>query len=83
MRTTLTLDPDVAALLERATAERGVSFKAVVNEAIRAGLGQTQAVEYHFVPKALGGVLVDLDHANRLAADLEDEAIVNKLAEGR
>ena len=38
MRTTLTLDPDVAALAERMRRVRGQSFKAVVNEALRCGL---------------------------------------------
>ena len=38
MRTTLTLDPDVAALAERMQRARGQSFKAIVNEALRSGL---------------------------------------------
>ena len=38
MRTTLTLDPDVAALAERMQRVRGQSFKAIVNEALRSGL---------------------------------------------
>ena len=38
MRTTLTLDPDVAALAKRVQRERGQRFKAVVNEALRCGL---------------------------------------------
>jgi len=38
MRTTLTLDDDVAALLERICRTRKVSLKAVVNEALRQGL---------------------------------------------
>ena len=38
MRTTLTLDEDVAILLERARAERGASMKEVVNDALRRGL---------------------------------------------
>ena len=38
MRTTLTLDDDVAALLERAIAQRRSSLKEVVNEALREGL---------------------------------------------
>ncbi len=33
MRTTITLDPDVAALVQRAMAERGLGFKEAVNEA--------------------------------------------------
>ena len=38
MRTTLTLDPDVAALAQRMQRARGRSFKAIVNEALRQGL---------------------------------------------
>ena len=38
MRTTLTLDPDVAALAERMRRVRGQSLKAIVNEALRNGL---------------------------------------------
>ncbi len=38
MRTTLTLDPDVAVLAERMQRRSGRSFKAVVNEALRCGL---------------------------------------------
>jgi len=38
MRTTLTLDPDNAARLERLRKERNASLKDVVNDAIRRGL---------------------------------------------
>ena len=38
MRTTLTLDTDVAVALERLRKARRVSLKAVVNEALRRGL---------------------------------------------
>jgi hypothetical protein len=38
VRTTLTLEPDVAARLKAAVKSRRRSFKAVVNEALRAGL---------------------------------------------
>ncbi|MBC5799285.1 MAG: ribbon-helix-helix protein, CopG family [Candidatus Eremiobacteraeota bacterium] len=37
MRTTITLDSDVAARLERAARERGISFKEAVNSALRRG----------------------------------------------
>ena len=40
MRTTLSLDEDVAALLTRARAERKAGLKQVVNEALRQGLTQ-------------------------------------------
>jgi hypothetical protein len=38
MRTTLTLDPDVAALLKKAVAKGDRSFKDLVNAALRKGL---------------------------------------------
>ena len=38
MRTTLTLDDDVAALLKRAMKQNGQSLKAQVNQALRLGL---------------------------------------------
>jgi hypothetical protein len=38
MRTTLTLDPDVVALLEQVQAERNKTFKETVNAALRHGL---------------------------------------------
>ena len=38
MRTTLTLDPDVAALLERVRGQGGLSLKEAVNEGLRRGL---------------------------------------------
>lgn len=37
MRTTITLDPDVARDVERRMAEEGLSFKRVVNDALRRG----------------------------------------------
>ena len=43
MRTTLTLDPDVAALLKKALAQGDQTFKEVVNTALRKGLETSQA----------------------------------------
>ena len=43
MRTTLTLDKDVAIALERLRKARKASLKEVVNEALRHGLGQMSA----------------------------------------
>lgn len=42
MRTTLTLDDDVAVRLEQEVRKRGDSFKAVVNDLLRAGLDARQ-----------------------------------------
>lgn len=43
MRTTLTLDKDVAVLLERLRKARGATLKDVVNEALREGLKRMAA----------------------------------------
>jgi Arc/MetJ family transcription regulator len=84
VRTTVTLDPDTRALVERAMRERGLSFKEAVNEAIRAGLGGTGARECGFTtPRELGPARVDLTKALGLAADLEDAALTRRLLEGR
>jgi hypothetical protein len=40
MRATLTLVDDVAVLLEKTRRAKGVSFKQIVNEALRVGLSQ-------------------------------------------
>jgi hypothetical protein len=43
MRTTLTLDDDVAALIARMRRDRKLSLKALINEALRQGLKQMTA----------------------------------------
>jgi hypothetical protein len=43
MRTTLTLDPDVAVLLQRLQREREASLKSIINEALRRGLKEMTA----------------------------------------
>jgi hypothetical protein len=42
VRTTLTIDADVAALLKREVRKSGEPFKQVVNRALRAGLSASQ-----------------------------------------
>ncbi len=87
MRTTLTLDEDLAAALKAAAHRAGRPFKTVVNEALRAGLTaqgrQPRPRRYRLEPTALGGALpgVDLDRALRLADALEERAIADKLAQ--
>ncbi len=81
MRTTVTLDPDVAAALERAARERRVSFKQVLNDAVRAGLrGPTEPRPYRLATRPMGlRAGVDLGKALALAADLEDQEAMRKL----
>jgi Arc/MetJ family transcription regulator len=81
MRTTVTLDPDVAAKLQRAARERGVSFKQALNDAVRAGLGaSSRRRRYRLASRPMKvRAGVDLDHALRLAGELEDAEILRKL----
>lgn len=85
MRTTLTLDDDVAAELKESAHRTGKPFKQVVNETLRAGLAANKAPpkakRYRLKPAALGGLRpgIDLDRALRLADALEEEALRQKL----
>jgi hypothetical protein len=82
MRTTVTLDPDVAAKLKEVARERGISFKEALNGTLRAGFaaGGRGGQPYQVPSRRLGlRPGVDLDKALRLAAALEDEAVVHKL----
>ena len=82
MRTTVTLDPDVEAKLRQATRERGQSFKVVLNDAVRAGLGKggSSTRPYRLATRPMGvRPSVDLDRALNIAGDLEDAEIVRKL----
>lgn len=42
MRTTVTLDPDIEAMLKRVMRERGVSFKEALNSAVRDSLAPSK-----------------------------------------
>ena len=74
MRTTITLEPDVEALLKKAMRERGVTFKDAVNDAVRAGLNRRPAQAPPFKQRAfhMGAPLVDLTKALALAHELDD-----------
>jgi hypothetical protein len=84
MRTTLTLDRDVADDLKRRARRSGRSFRDVLNETLRAGLRALEAPPprpYRLKPVSLGGVMpgIDLDRALRLSDALEDEGIARDL----
>jgi hypothetical protein len=82
MRTTITLEPDLAARLRRLAAERGTSFKAALNDTIRAGLegGSRPGRPYREVTRSLGTQPgVDLTKALALASTLEDEEALREL----
>lgn len=83
MRTTVTLDPDLAAKLRSFARERGVSFKEALNSSLRRGLALGAASSkrpYRLASRRLGlRPGVDLEHALRLAGELEDAETVRKL----
>lgn len=83
MRTTVTLEPDVDALVKRAMRERGLTFKQAVNEAIRAGMRPREVVAPRpFPTHDMGEALVDITQALRLAGELEDQELAARLARG-
>ena len=84
MRTTLTIDPDVEQLLQREMRRTDRSMKAVVNDALRVGLGvqgktkqlppfKVEPHAFRFKPG------VDIDRLNQLVDELEAEALSRKL----
>lgn len=82
MRTTVTLDPDVEVKLQARMRERGLSFKAALNEALRAGLGATRPARKRFTVQPLQmGIRpdIDVDKALPLAAEMEDAETLRKL----
>ena len=80
MRTTLTLDDDVAAILERLRKSRDASLKDLVNEALRLGLkdmtSRTERREHVQTRSvALGGLrIASLDNIGEALAIAEGEA---------
>lgn len=81
MRTTVRIDPDLDARLRAITKERGISFREALNGVLRRGLSVENRPEpYQIVSRNLGlRPGVDLTHALRLIAELEDQAIASKL----
>ncbi len=80
MRTTVTLDPDTEHVIRERMEAEGVSFKRALNDAIRDGASDRPArAPFRQRTFGMGEPLVDLTHANRVAADLEDRAIVERM----
>jgi hypothetical protein len=80
MRTTVTLDPDAESIVRRLMRDHKLTFKEAINQAIRAGAGGERRRRFRTPTFDLGEPAVPFDSALRLAADLEDEEIMRKLA---
>ena len=85
MRTTSTIDDDIARQLREIVHRSGKPFKNMVNEALRAGIENNRIADvsgpYRLEPVAMGEVMgpYDLDKALQLADRLEDEETSRKL----
>jgi hypothetical protein len=80
VRTTLTLDDDVAIVLDRLRRTRRVGLKALVNEALREGLRQMQTrpgrrERFHTRAVDLGGLRIGtIDNIGEALAVVEGES---------
>ena len=78
MRTTVTIDADTAALLQEEVARTGLSFKQVLNSAVRralaprTGVSTVEPIFQHPFP-------VSLNNFNRLADEWDDEETLREL----
>jgi hypothetical protein len=83
MRTTLTLEPDVAHLLKRRITQKKQSLKRVVNEALRVGLSAAAPAKetpFKVKPHACGlRPGIDIYKLGQLADELEAEETMKKL----
>ena len=78
MRTTLTIEDDVAAELERVRRKRGASLKTLVNEALRRGLQQmrvrqTKREPFRMRSFDMGTPLIEIDNVAEAIAHAEGE----------
>ncbi len=87
MRTTLTVDDDLADRLAAVARDTGQPFKTVVNDAIRRGLIDLAPLEvppFDYIPHA-GGLRAGIDPRsfNALAGQLDDEDFAEGHQRGR
>jgi hypothetical protein len=80
MRTTLTLDPDVAKLVRDTVEREQLTLKDVINDALRRGLRPSELRQaFRIIPHS-SALQPGLDPRgfNQLAEELEDEAVLSK-----
>lgn len=79
MRTTITLEPDVAAELEQRRRSRGTNLKQEINELLRAGLASAEGAG---APTTSGYRSSPLSAGRCLLGSLDDVAEALAIAEG-
>ena len=84
MRTTLTIDDDLAGILRRKSRELEKPFKELVNTALRKGLAENLEAKKEIVvvrPHDFGASPgIDMDRLNQLVDELEVEEYLRKAA---
>jgi len=84
MRTTITLEPEVAKRLRSEIRRTGKAMKALVNEALKLGLGMSgkpvRPSRFEVRPHAFGFKPgIDLDRINQLVDEIEAEDAAGKI----
>lgn len=80
MRTTVTLDAGSEQITRRRMAERGLTFKEALNDAIRRSARDASKKEpLHTRTASLGTSSVNLDRAVALTGALEDDELLRKV----
>ncbi len=73
MRTTVTLDDDVAALVESERARTGETFRAAINRLLRRGARLDVSPPAAPLPLIPGRPILDVSDVSALLASLDDE----------
>ena len=79
MRTTLTLDDDVAAMIERERQRTGETTREVTNRLIRQGLQRAASAPRRVeLPTLPGRPRLDITDTSEVTAELDDEHLASK-----
>ena len=78
MRTTITLDDDVAAAIEAERAATGESFRDAVNRLVRRGLVTRPVLTRPELPLLAGRLQVDIADVSAVLGDLDDERLLER-----
>jgi hypothetical protein len=85
MRTTVTLDPDVAIKLKKRMDDQNLTFKETINQTLRSGLKaavhEKKRAPFKVIPHSFGFKPgIDLNRLNQLVDELEAEEYVRKMS---